>query len=246
MSEVELNDGGRSSGLILGIDPGTTGTKGALLRAYEVYDGDKVYFTTDYNDRTHMLVNFPGYHQASVSTLPTSLIYHDTGQLLQWGHEAIKHQARHEFDPKFLVTNWKLKILEDSRQDSWGKPPESYATDFFSVFTNYLFNEPRSCLLNNFGGSEGMKQFKFIDVVIAMPPGWSHQEHSVFSDAAKKALHKFPKVRVITASETECALRSWMQQEGKHLNIVRICYFLSKLYTLIFDREMVKLSSFWI
>jgi len=235
MSLVELNDGGNSSVLIVGIDPGTTGAKMAFLRAYEVYEGGRLDFTKDPADRTHTLANFPGYHQAHVSTLPTCLIYNRSGRLVKWGHEAVSAQSRHGFDPRCLITNWKLKLLEYSRQGSLeatpqalGKSPAGFATDFFSVLTNYLFTEPRSCLLSHFGGTEGMRQFRFIDVIIAMPPGWSHEEHSIFGAAAKKGLDGIPNTRVITVSETECTLRSWMSQEGRHLNIVRTRYFFSR------------------
>ncbi len=230
MSHFELCDKGTSSVLILGIDPGTTGAKIAFLKAYEVDEGDKLECIVDPADRIHMLSGFPGYRQSNVSTLPTCLIYNERGRLFRWGHEAINFQIRHNVDPKYLITNWKLKLLESSRQGSLetasprlGKPRGGFATDFFGALTNYLFNEPTSCLLSHFGiDDESLRQFNFIDVVIAMPPGWKHEEHTVFRDAAKKALAIIPNVRVITVSETECALRSWMSQEGRSLHIVSI------------------------
>jgi hypothetical protein len=228
MSQFELSKGEASSVLILGIDPGTTGTKIAFMKAYEVIEGDKLDFIVDSADRIHVLAGFPGYRQANVSTLPTCLLYDDTGLLIKWGHDAVNFQNRHLFEPEYLITNWKLKLLEGTRQgllevtsQRLGKPRGGFATDFFSAVINYLFNEPTSCLLSHFGmGGNGVRQFRFIDVVIAMPPGWSHAEHSVFSDAAKKALAPVPNVRVITVSETECALRAWMSQEGRSLHIV--------------------------
>jgi len=231
MPQVELNEGGKSQVLILAIDPGTTGAKFAFLKSHELYEGGKFDSIVDSADRIHMLESFPGYCQAYVSTLPTTLIY-EAGRLAKWGHEAVNCQRRHDVNPECLVTNWKLKLLEDSRYGSLettacrlGKPPGSFATDFFGVVADYLFNDPESCLLNHFGmGSYSVWQFRFIDVVIAMPPGWTYTEHSVFSNAAKKALAKIPNVRVITVSETECALRSWMSQEGRGLNIVQIQY----------------------
>jgi hypothetical protein len=226
MSQVDLNDGGASSVLILGIDPGTTSAKVAFLKASEVYEADQLYFTVKSGDRIHVLMSFPGECQAYVSTLPTSLIYSEAGTLVKWGHDAVNFQERDAFDPEYLVTNWKLGLLEGSRQCSLeatpqrlGKPPGSFATDFFDALTNYLFKDQTSCLLNHFGSGD-LRQFRFIDVVIAMPPGWSHEEHSVFSSAAKKALVKIPNVRVITVSETECALRSWMSEEGGNLDMV--------------------------
>ena len=250
MSQVELNDGAASSVLILGIDPGTTGAKMAFLRAYEVHEEDMLDLIQESKDRIHMLWGFPGYRQAHVSTLPTCLIYDKAGGLAKWGHEAVNFQGRDAFDPEYLITNWKLKLLEGSRQGileatprRLRKPPGTFATDFFDAVTNYLFNKPRSCLLNHFG-SDDLRQFKFIDVVIAMPPGWAHEEHLVFSDAAKKALANTPNVRVITASETECALRSWMAEEGKDLEMVRIRCFLSTSYVLTIGRKTAKLSHF--
>jgi hypothetical protein len=233
MPQFELNNGDTSPFLILGIDPGTTGTKIAFLKAYEVYEGDKLDCIVDSADRIHMLSGFPGYRQANVSTLPTCLIYNETGRLFKWGHEAINFHGRHPVDPKCLITNWKLKLLEGSRQGSLdstsqrlGKPHGGFATDFFGAVTNYLFNEPTSCLLSHFGiDGDGVRQFRFIDVMIAMPPGWSHDAHSVFSDAVKKALAIIPNVRIIAVSETECALRSWMSQEGRRLRMVQIQYF---------------------
>jgi hypothetical protein len=250
MSQVELNDGEASPVLILGIDPGTTGAKIAFLKAHEVYKGDKLDFVLKSEDKIHVLEGFPGHRQAYVSTLPTSLIYNKTGQLIKWGHEAVNFQEKQAFDPEQLVTNWKLKLLEGSRQDvleaasrRLGKLPGDFVTDFFAAVTNYLFKEPRSCLLNHFGSND-LRQFRFIDVVITLPPGWPHKEHSIFSDAAKKALVKIPNVRIITVSETECALRSWMSQEGQHLTMVRIQHSFLQSYILILDRKMVKLSFF--
>jgi len=234
MSQFELNDCGVSPVLILGIDPGTTGTKIAFRKAYEVNDGHKVEFTVDSADRIHMLSGYPGYRQTNVCTLPTCMIYGDSGQLFKWGHEAINFQERYAVDPEQVITNWKLRLLESAQQglletasERLGKSRGSFVSDFFGAVANYLFIEPKSCLLSHFGiNGNIMTQFKFIDVAIAMPPGWSHQEHSIFSNAAKKALAAIPNVRVITVSETECALRSWMTQEGKGLHMVQIEYFL--------------------
>jgi hypothetical protein len=222
---VELSDDGSASVLILGIDPGTTGAKLAFLRAFETYNGDKIELTVDPGDRLHVIGNFPGHRQSYLSTLPTCLVYNDeTGRLLHWGHEAVNIQSRHSFNPRCLITNWKIKLLEGSLVNSLGKPPQGFATDFFHALTEHLFNGPKSALLGHFGGSESMKQFGFIDAVIAIPPGWSHEEHILFTDAAKKALDRVPKVRVSTVSETECALRSWQSQEGKYLKIVRFVF----------------------
>lgn len=233
MPQFELSEGRLWPVLILGIDPGTTGTKLAFLKAYEVNDGDKIGCIADSADHIHMLSGFPGYRQANTSTLPTCMIYEEGGKLFKWGHEAINFRERHGVDPKYVVTNWKLKLLEGSRQgllktssQILGKPCGGFATDFFSAITNYLFNEPTSCLLNHFGINGNItRQFKFVDVIVAMPPGWKHQEHIVFSDAAKKALAAIPNVRVMTASETECALRSWMAEEGRYLHMVEMGYF---------------------
>ena len=221
---LELSDDGSASVLILGIDPGTTGAKLAFLRAFETYNGDNIELTVDPRDRLHVIGNFPGHRQSYLSTLPTSLIYNEMGTLMHWGHEAENMQSRHSFNPRCIVKSWKIKLLEGSTHNSLGKPPQDFATDFFGALTDHLFNGPRSALLGHFGGKGGMSQFTFIDVVIALPPGWSHEEHTVFTDAAKKVLDKVPNVRVSTVSETECALRSWQSQEGKYLKIVR-CMF---------------------
>jgi hypothetical protein len=219
--------------LILAIDPGTTNFKVAFLKAREVFDDDgkSTLMLDNPQESPIVLEDFPFSHVFALNTISAALIYDHNGNLSKWGHEAVDFQKDDAFDPEYLVSNWKPALRKSSQQkfrdldakaQFLRKAPEDFAKDFFRALGYYLLEDENSCLLNNFGGN--IDKFKYVDCVIAVPPGWSRDEHLVFTRAATKGLQQIPNLRVFAASETECALRTWMAQEGNDLMRVIICY----------------------
>jgi hypothetical protein len=175
MSQTEFDDRMALPGLVIGLDFGTTGGKIAFQKVTKVYEDGKLHLIAGPDDKIHMLAGFPGYRQANISTIPTLMMLREDGKVIKWGHEAVNHREKHAFDPRYEVTNWKLKLHDFLRQGDigemaqrFGKRPEDFATDWVGAVFQYLFESPRSCLLGHFAGDLG--QFNFIDVVIALPP----------------------------------------------------------------------------
>jgi hypothetical protein len=76
---------------------------------------------------------------------------------------------------------------------------------------SFLMDDDDSPLLRSVGGS--LNKYKYVDIVVAVPPGWQHHEHEMFEQAINRALGHREGQRVWLASETECVLREWMQME---------------------------------
>jgi len=215
--------------LILSVDIGTTSNKFACTTAQETWENDKTPVIQK-NDSVNivMLSNFPGYHKHDMAEVPNWLIYNAEHQLSKWGYLATNFMSKESFDPNGLVRYWKFaahnsydaasrmisrQLTEKARQ--WGKKPEDFIKDAFRAWSSYVFDDPESVLSKSHIGK--LSQYKYIDIVISVPPGWPRQEHQLFTSAAKAGIGLRPGWRVFTVSETECVLRSWMFDGGDKL-----------------------------
>lgn len=229
--------------LIVGVDSGTTSFKCALCEAREVNVDRGTPFLVQLPTQTiEVVADYPGSHQDELIYSSTSLIYNEVGELAKWGHEATNFQNHPDFDPKLLVDYWKLaarkpstlavqqlqKRLEEIAQ-RFGRSPNTFISDFFRAVSSFLFGKDGRALQNSLGS---LDDYRFIDVVIPVPPGWSREEHRTFSHAAAVGLGMRPNLRVFTVSETECALRTWMHQGGYRLVKVPLCSLSTVVYRL--------------
>jgi hypothetical protein len=76
---------------------------------------------------------------------------------------------------------------------------------------SFLMDDDDSPILRSVGGS--LSKYKYVDIVVTLPPGWQHHEHEMFEQSINRALGQREGQRVWLASETECVLREWMQME---------------------------------
>jgi len=240
--------------LVLGIDPGTTSFKIAVLEAEENSEnqGDTHIFK-DPNEQIVLLSHFPGFERYDSNNVPTALIYNENGELAKWGHHATNFQTHDGFDPSFLVEYWKLGLRTSSspaaRQlrrnleataERLGATPDKFIEDFFIVVRQFVLENKNSPLLEHLGGDNALQRFKHIDVVIALPPGWPRQEHRTFTSAATQGLGDARQLRIFTVSETECVLHQWIT-ETSYKKKVKVLYpFVShNVKTLIFPLRLV-------
>jgi hypothetical protein len=212
--------------LVLGIDPGTTSFKVAALEASQISDGNgNMYIDKDPYQQIIPLSHFPGFERIDSNTVPTALIYNEKGELVKWGHHAINFQTDDRFDPEFFVAYWKLGLRTSSSPAArhlrknlettakrLGATPEKFIVDFFRVVRQFVLDNENSPLLEHLGGGQPLQEFKYIDIVIALPPGWPRQEHRSFTSAATQGLGDNRKLRIFTVSETECVLNQWITE----------------------------------
>lgn len=210
--------------LVLGIDPGTTSFKVAVLEAEEIYENQgNTHIFKDPDEQINLLTHFPGFERYDSNTVPTALIYNENGELAKWGHHATNFQTDDRFDPNFLVEYWKLGLRTSSspaaRQlrrnleataERLKTTPDKFIEDFFRVVRQFVLGNENSPLLDHLGGEKALQRFKHIDVVIALPPGWPRQEHRTFTSAATQGLGDTRHLRIFTVSETECVLHHWI------------------------------------
>lgn len=207
--------------LVVGIDSGTTSFKTAYMAALETWTNSKISFLAPRTLDAAVIANFPGFSQSGLTNVSTSLIYDEHGKLLKWGHGVTNFLDHDNFDPDYLVKHWKLGLHDSalgqtltSLAERLGKSnPTAFAEDFFKAWSSYLFEDDSSALLKAEGGD--LAGYKYIDIVIAVPPGWSHHEHKLFAQAATRGLGPKDGQRIFLVSETECVLRSWMQQGSR-------------------------------
>jgi hypothetical protein len=226
--EIRNGDGSNSWVLILGLDLGTTSFKIAMLAAQEHLQSENpLQLIRNADAHVAVLENFPGHQEHRLSSVPTCLIYDNKQQLFKWGHEAESYQSDENFDPDFFVRNWKMSIHSSAdpaasrlRQNiqaqakRLGKDDaDIFAEDFTKALSTFLLEDHEySPVLKHWGAK--MKMFRHVDIVLAVPPGWPREEHEVLGNAVARGLGENRSFRIFRASETECVLRSWMQEEG--------------------------------
>lgn len=212
--------------LVLGIDPGTTSFKVAALEAEEISEKQgHVHILKDPSEQIILLSHFPGFERYDSNTVPTALIYNSNGELVKWGHHATNFQTDDSFDPSFLVEYWKLGLRTSSSPEArqlrrnleataerLGTTPDKFIEDFFRAVRQFVLENKNSPLLEPLGGENALQRFKYIDVVIALPPGWPRQEHRAFTSAATQGLGDTRQLRIFTVSETECVLNQWITE----------------------------------
>jgi hypothetical protein len=217
--------------LIIGFDSGTTSFKTGMLEAEEVsVDPTKPYIVRYPDEQVIPLGNFPGYHRFDSCTTPTALIYDEEANLIKYGHDATNYQTSENFNSNYSVEYWKLLLRKSSnpaarqlrrsllaKAKRLGISPEQFIEDFFGAVGGFLLGSNRSPLLSHHGGKRGLERFKYVDVVIALPPGWPRDEHKTFTSSAIQGLGQDHRLRVFTVSETECVLRYWTQ--GKRARV---------------------------
>lgn len=231
--------GSRAPILVIGFDSGTTSFKPGMLEAEEICDNSaQLSIVRDPQEQIIGLGPFPGNHRYDSCTTPTALVYDKEGYLFKYGNDAVNFQTSSKFDPSLNIEHWKLFFRKASNSaarqlrqklkkqaKSLGIPPEKFIEDFFSVVGRFLLESERSPILINHGGKQGLERFKYIDFVIALPPGWSREEHKTFTNSAVQGLGREHRLRVFTVSETECVLRHWTTQ-GKNAARVKVTAFL--------------------
>lgn len=243
--EIKLGDGPNSRILILGLDLGTTSFKIAMLAVEENSKAENpLQLIRNPDAYVIVLENFPGFHQHHLSSVPSCLVYDSKRRLWKWGHEAERYQGDENFNPDLFVRNWKMSIHKSSdpaacrlRQNiealatRLGKAStEDFAEDFSkALFTFLLEDEGSSPVLKHWAGD--LSVFKHIDIVLAVPPGWPRQEHEALSNAVARGLGDKRHFRIFRASETECVLRSWMQEE-RHMIKAKVPDLVSSVYFL--------------
>jgi hypothetical protein len=208
--------------LIVGIDSGTTSFKTAYMAALETWTINKTSFLSPRTLDATVIANFPGYSQSGLTNVSTSLIYDEHGKLLKWGHGVTNFLDHDSFNPDYLVNHWKFGLHDSALRrtltllaERLGKgDPVAFVEDFFKAWSSFLFEDKTSALLKA-EGRRDLAGYKYIDIVIAVPPGWTHHEHKLFAQAATRGLGPKDGQRLFLVSETECVLRSWMQQGGR-------------------------------
>ena len=216
---------------MVGIDPGTTSFKTAYMAALQTWTKDQVSMLSARTLDATIIANFPGHSQSGLTNVSTSLIYNEDGKLLKWGHGVTNFLDHDSFDPDYLVNHWKFGLHDPALRriltlvaERIGKEnPESFVEDFFRAWGSYLFEDQTSALLKAEGGN--LKGYKYVDIVIAVPPGWPHGEHTSFAQAATRGLGPKDGHRIFLVSETECVLRSWMQQGARKV-FSHVCHIL--------------------
>jgi hypothetical protein len=225
-TQTRVVDGHKSWVLALGLDLGTTSFKIAMLAAEEQLNSpNALQLIRNPHSYAIVLENFPGHLQHSLSSVPTCLFYSPKAELPKWGHEADRFQSDEDFDSDYFVANWKLALHESSdpaasqsRQrlqyiaKRLGKDDlDAFAEDFSEALSTFLFEDyEESPILKRYGSR--MDSFNHIDIVIAVPPGWPRHEHETLTNAVTRGLGEKRSFRIFRASETECVLRSWMQE----------------------------------
>jgi hypothetical protein len=240
--------------LVLGIDPGTTSFKVAVLEAEEISENQgHTHISKDPNEQIALLSHFPGFERYDSNTVPTALIYNKNGELAKWGHHATNFQTYDSFDPSFLVEYWKLGLRTSSspaaRQlrrnleataERLGVTPDKFIEDFFRAVRQFVLENKNSPLLEHLGGDKALLGFKNIDVVIALPPGWPRQEHRNFTSAATQGLGNTRQLRIFTVSETECVLHQWITETNYKKKVKVLYLFVSHdVKTLILPLRLV-------
>jgi hypothetical protein len=223
--------------LVLGIDPGTTSFKVAVLEAEEIPENQGyTHIFRDPNEQINLLTHFPGFERYDSNTVPTALVYNENGELIKWSHHATNFQTDDRFDPNFLVEYWKLGLRTSSspaaRQlrrnleataERLKTTPDKFIVDFFGVVRRFLLENEDSPLLEQLGGEKALQRFKHIDVVIALPPGWPREEHRTFTSAATQGLGDIRQLRIFTVSETECVLHHWITETNYRKKVKVVC-----------------------
>lgn len=224
-TQTRTGDGHKSWVLILGLDLGTTSFKIAMLLVEEQLDNpNTLELIRNPDSYVIVLENFPGHHQHSLSSVPTCLFYGPKATLPKWGHEADRFQSDEDFNSDFFVANWKLALHESADPASsqlrqrlqsiaskLGKEGlDAFAEEFSRALAAFLFEDyEESPILKRYGTR--INTFSHIDIIIAVPPGWPRQEHEILSNAIARGLGEERSFRIFRASETECVMRSWMQ-----------------------------------
>jgi hypothetical protein len=231
---TRIDDGHKSRVLILGLDLGTTSLKIAMLAAEEQLDSSNaLQLIRNPHSYVTVLENFPGHLQHCLSSVPTCLFYGPEAELPKWGHEADRSQSEEDFNPDFFVAYWKLALHQSpdlaasrlrQRLQLIAKRLaknglDSFAEDFSKALVTFLFeDQEESPILKRFGTA--IDSFSHIDIVIAVPPGWPRDEHEVLSNAVARGLGQKRSFRIFKASETECVLRSWMQDPDIQAKVI--------------------------
>jgi hypothetical protein len=240
-TQTRTRDGSRSWVLVLGLDLGTTSFKIAMLAVEEQLDSlNTLQLIRNPDSYVIVLENFPGHHLHCLSSVPTCLYYAPKAVLPKWGHEAYIFQSDEDFDSSFFAANWKLALHESADPTAsilrqrlqsiarrLGKEGlDAFAEDFSKALVAFLFEDhEESPILKRFG--TGINSFSHIDIVIAVPPGWPRQEHEILSNAVARGLGEKRSFRIFRASETECVLRSWMQDAEIQAKVITLRHPLS-------------------
>jgi hypothetical protein len=237
--------------LILGFDLGSTHTKVAFTEAEEISNGNKKpsLRSSTNHERITVLADFPGHLTDDCSETPTTLIYNSEGQLIHWGHHASRYLDSDEVQYKYVVQHWKLGLhdssdpaakrlqldLQAAANRIWHgtKHAKTFAQDFARVFSRYLFKDDNSNLLGDLGGT--LERFKYIDIALAVPPGWPRHEHRILRQMIALGMSETPALRFFTVSETECGLRAWLERDGMmdRVSVLNSLFFLFFLLTYI-------------
>lgn len=235
-TQTRIGDGHKSWVLALGLDLGTTSFKIAMLAVEEQLDSpNALQLIRNPHSYVTVLENFPGHLEHSLSSVPTCLCYDLETELPKWGHEADRFQSDEDFNSDLFVANWKLALHESTdptasrlRQSlqsiarRLGKDNlNAFTEDFSRALATFLFEDhEESPILKRFGTR--IDSFSHIDIVIAVPPGWPRQEHEILSNAVARGLGEKRSFRIFRASETECVLRSWMQDPEIQAKVITL------------------------
>jgi hypothetical protein len=236
--EARIDDGHKSRVLILGLDLGTTSFKIAMLATEEQLGSNALQLVTNPHSHVVVLENFPGHLEHSLSSVPTCLSYSTEATLPKWGHVAERFQSDEDFDSDFFVANWKIALHQSSAQTASRLRQglqciakrlaksgiDVFAEDFSKCLGDFLFgDEEDSPVIKRY---PMIDEFTHIDIVIAVPPGWPRHEHELLSNAVARGLGQERSFRIFRASETECVLRSWMQDPEIQARVNILCTIL--------------------
>jgi hypothetical protein len=122
-----------------------------------------------------------------------------------------------EFDPDYYVENAKM-FREPGQREKIERSAKLSGAGIQDIIEmgigapiSFLMDDDESPILRSVGGS--LSKYKYVDIVVAVPPGWQHHEHEMFEQSINRALGKREGQRVWLASETECVFREWMKME---------------------------------
>jgi hypothetical protein len=100
-----------------------------------------------------------------------------------------------------------------------------FAEDFSkALFAFLLGDNQNSPVLKHYGSR--MNLFRHIDIVLAVPPGWSRREYEALSTAVARGLGDKRSFRIFRVSETECDLKSWEQEQRDLIQAEVSCSYL--------------------
>jgi hypothetical protein len=201
--------------MIIGLDPGTRSFKAAKMTATLVMTADNCSLTA--GSQPSELSGFPGEPESGITNVPTDLILGPDGKLFKWGHEARAFMDTDEFDPDYYVENAKM-FREPGQREKIERSAKLAGAGIQDIIEmgigapiSFLMDDDDSPILRSVGGS--LSKYKYVDIVVAVPPGWQHHEHEMFEQSINRALGKREGQHVWLASETECVFREWMKME---------------------------------